>query len=88
MKKAYTSPIIEFETYSLSDSIAANCGTVISAGPGDYSGKVCSEFGDSWEMFSIRGASTYSNDNPFYDGVIGPICDCVYTSGGEGIFTS
>lgn len=87
MRKAYTRPFIEFETYSLSDSIAANCGTAVSAGPEDYQGNVCSEFRDSFGEFRSDFA-VFSAATPFYDGVIGDVCDCYTTSGGQGYFTS
>lgn len=89
MRKVYMRPTIEIEAYELSASIASNCSSVVTMGPEDYSGNICSEFEDSFDVQSYRpGISLFSAGTPFYDGTTGPVCDCYYTSGGSGYFTS
>lgn len=94
MKKSYTKPMIEIEVYELSAAIAASCGHKINLGPGvpgstdpDY--QQCSDFAGSGFLFNITPElSIQSTGNvPFYaDGTAN--CDCYYTSGGGGYFTS
>ena len=90
MKKNYIKPLIEIETYELSGAIAYNCTNVITLGPGipgseEY--QQCDEFGGSGFLSLIPGVTVQSNDKPFYsDGAAH--CDCYYTSGGQGYFTS
>lgn len=81
MKKEYLKPTIEVETYTLDASIAANCRTIISMGPGDpFTGKeVCDEFGGSMGNFSIN-----TTPGSFYQNS----CACYYSAGGQGYFTS
>ena len=93
MRKPYAKPVIEIETYHLSASIAANCSWVINVGPGipgaDQSGEFrqCDDFKDSGFLSFIPGLSVQSANQPFYSG--GETgCDCYYTSGGYGYFTS
>ena len=85
MKREYVKPMIEIERYELDASIAANCGNTVTLGPGDYDDYVCKEFEDAFDVasYSARSAGT-----PFYDGTTGPVCDCYYSSGGNGYFTS
>lgn len=94
MKKVYTKPVIEIEAYTLSASIAATCGNVISMGPGisgvtegEYA--MCDDYKESGFLSIIDpGFSIQNSQNqPFYsDGATG--CDCYYQSGGFGYFTS
>lgn len=93
MRKPYAKPVIEIETYHLSASIAANCSSVINVGPGipgaDQTGEFrqCDDFKDSGFLSFIPGLSVQSANKPFYStGEAG--CDCYYTSGGHGYFTS
>lgn len=93
MKKQYTKPLIEIETYQLNASIAANCSNVINVGPGipgstEYEYRQCSDFGGSGFLSLIPDVGLNSTGNtPFYaDGA--KHCDCYYTSGGKGYFTS
>lgn len=88
MKKLYTSPIIEIESYDLSSSIAAACQTPVRFGPGTPGSdlEVCDGFVPVPTLPFPDGssdimASFYSNDQ-------GPMCDCYYTAGGEGYFSS
>lgn len=94
MKKVYAKPVIEIEAYTLSASIAANCGNVISMGPGipgvtEGEKAMCDDYYESGFMSIIDpGFSILNSQNqPFYsDKSAG--CDCYYQSGGFGYFTS
>lgn len=91
MKKTYSKPVVEIETYALSASIAASCGETVSLGPEAPGKVVCDEFKDAFEVvsFTMRpGISTMSTGGtPFYaDESAG--CDCYYSSGGGVYFTS
>lgn len=91
MKKTYTKPLIEIEAYELSASIAANCGNVVTLGPGIPGSTEyiqCDEFKNSGFMSLTPEFGVNSTGNvPFYsDGAKN--CDCYYTSGGMGYFTS
>ena len=89
MKKIYAKPLIEIETYELSASIAASCGSKVSLGPEAPGKPVCSEFEDAFDMFAfIPGVGIQSTGGtPFYsDGAAN--CDCYYSSGGGVYFTS
>lgn len=90
MKKMYTSPVIEIESYNLSDSIAANCKTLTNFGPGvpGTNLAVCDGFIEIPTLpFSVGGNDIMSAS--FYDGTEGGVmCDCYYTAGGEGYFSS
>lgn len=89
MKRIYEKPLIEIEAYELNISIAANCGTVISLGPEAPTKNTCEEFKDAWEVFGVKpGMSPMAgNGQPFYaDGKAN--CDCYYSSGNSGYFTS
>lgn len=89
MRKAYMKPALEIECYDLSQAIAANCGRIVTLGPGDSVGTVCDEFGGSFEVRSLNpGYDLMSSGTSFYDGTTGPVCDCYYSSGGQGYFTS
>ena len=85
MKKTYVKPVIEIERYELDASIAANCGNIVTLGPGDYEDHVCEEFDNA---FAVAAYSARSSSTSFYNGETGPICDCYYSSGGQGYFTS
>ncbi len=80
-KKVYTRPLVEIEVYELNTSIAANCVSKVSFGPEAPGKEVCGEFGDVFEV------ALYTSGKSFYsDGTAE--CDCYYTSGGQGYFTS
>lgn len=93
MKKTYVKPLIEIETYELSASIAPNCGNVISLGPGipgsdEYKYRMCDDYSDVGFMSLNPGYSLNStNVTPFYQNGA-ENCDCYYTSGNRGYFTS
>lgn len=91
MKKSYAKPTIEIEVYELNAAIAANCGNVITLGPGipgsaEY--VQCDEFKNSGFLNILPEYGLNSTGTtPFYsDGAKN--CDCYYTSGGKGYFTS
>lgn len=86
MKKTYQKPLIEIEAYQLDASIAGACGTVVTLGPGDYQNHVCEEYKDIFGMQAIQPIQT--NATPFYDGVDGDACDCYYSAGNGGLFSS
>lgn len=92
MRKVYSKPSIEIEVYELNAAIAANCGTRISFGPGAEERpdlEVCKEFEGAFDVVWLNpGASVFSTGHtPFYaDGAAN--CDCYYTSGNNGYFTS
>lgn len=81
MKKKYIAPDFEVEHYELNTSIAGNCNAVVTQGPEIGTHDNCEEFPD-WEEFSI---STFALQASFYDE---ETCECYYSSGGEGYFTS
>lgn len=86
MKKIYEKPMIEIETYVLSDAIAS-CGSNVSLGPEAPGHTVCSEFEDAFEVFSMNPKARSTGGTPFYsDGAAN--CDCYYSSGGGIYFTS
>lgn len=90
MRKTYMKPVIEIEAYQLNASIAQNCGIVISLGPEAGDKKICDEFKDAFEVFTVIpgvGIQTTGGGTPFYsDGSAN--CDCYYSSGGSLYFTS
>lgn len=86
MKKTYSKPVVVIEVYEMNTDIAANCGQVLTLGPEAPGYMICDEFkgafgdDDDFATFSLR-------NTPFYeDGAAN--CDCYYTSGGKGYFTS
>lgn len=87
MKKSYVAPCLEIEVYTLSTSIAANCTTPVDAGPDTAGRKDCDDFDDLFDMNSNSGISLASEGASFYDSDPG-YCDCYYTTGSGGYFTS
>ena len=95
MRKVYSKPTLEIEVYEMSANIASNCGTTISLGPEAYDKPICSDFSseenpgfgddDDFEFFSLYTAR--SGGTPFYEDNSAN-CDCYYSSGGRGYFTS
>lgn len=83
MKKIYEAPDLEIETYQLDASIASNCTEVVTMG--DYGGgegePACSDY------LEKVGISSYSL-RPYNVNFWENSCDCYYTAGGEGFFTS
>lgn len=90
MKKNYSKPLIEIESYTLSASLAASCGNVISLGPEAPGKTTCAEFEDSFNVTAFipgLGIQGVAKNTPFYDDGSAN-CDCYYTSGGQGYFNS
>lgn len=86
MKKVYSKPMLEIEVYELNANIAANCGNTVSLGPEAPGHEICDEFKDAFDVVTYGLLST-ENRTPFYsDGSAN--CDCYYSSGGAGFFTS
>lgn len=89
MKKQYSKPFLEVEVYQLAASIAANCGTVVSLGPEADGKTTCAEYDDGFQVTAIHGGMSLmaQNGTPFYaDGSAN--CNCYYSSGDYGYFTS
>lgn len=90
MKKTYIKPLIEIESYELSGAIAYNCSNIITYGPGIPGSSEyvqCDEFKGSGFLSLTPEIGLNSANKPFYpDGAAN--CDCYYTSGGKGYFTS
>lgn len=86
MKKEYTKPCVEIEVYQLDAAIATTCGNKINLGPEHPGYETCDEykdgFGGSTEWTLRSGGNT-----PFYQNGDAH-CDCYYTSGAKGYFTS
>lgn len=88
MKKIYEKPMIEIETYVLSASIAANCKNTVNLGPGvEGIHEVCSAYDGAFDVFSKNPNARSTGGTPFYSDYTAG-CDCYYTSGGNGYFTS
>ena len=84
MKKPYVSQTLEAEHYQLDMSIASNCATVVSNGPAIDGHPLCADFPvipdpDFDFMMNAHNVNFY-NDTP--------VCDCYYSAGGEGYWTS
>lgn len=85
MKKVYSKPQVEIEVYQLSAAIAANCGNTVTLGPYAEGKVTCDEFKDAFEVYSVTPYAT--GNTPFYSDNSAN-CDCYYSSGGAGYFTS
>lgn len=88
MKKTYLKPFIEIEMYELSSNIANNCAIVVNMGPtGPDAIKVCPDYyeqtGETPEA-GISGFSLPHNVQFWTD----ESCDCYYSAGDAGCFTS
>ena len=90
MKKAYMKPSVEVEVYTLSASIASNCINIVTLGPEDpmLSKPACAEFEDLWKINTQIGGGAGIMSISFYDAGGTAGCDCYYTAGGDGYFTS
>ena len=86
MKKVYSKPVVEIEVYEMNTNIASNCGFEVSFGPEAPGKTTCDKFKDAFEVASLYNMRSTAN-TPFYeDGAAN--CDCYYTSGAMGYFTS
>lgn len=88
MKKLYAKPMIEIESYVLSDAIAAGCGKTVNLGPQGLTIDACSDFEGSFDVKTVNpNAKSIGGTTPFYsDGQAD--CDCYYSSGGITYLTS
>lgn len=89
MKKIYEKPYVEVENYELSSNIASNCALVVEMGPvGPGAIKVCDDYYDkTGEERPGKGIGLYSlpyNVQFWTD----ESCDCYYSAGKAGCFTS
>lgn len=86
MKKAYEAPALEVEIFELNANIAGSCNTVVNSGPAidGYRDTVCEGYddGEGGITWSARSAPLPTD---FYDT---SVCDCKYSSTGQGYFTS
>ena len=89
MKRAYVKPQAEIEVYKLDAAIALNCGNPVSIGPESFTKDPCAEFDKGFGGWSLRSTldPVPPGNTPFYDDGDAN-CDCYYTSGNMGYFTS
>lgn len=89
MKKVYVAPALEVEFYELDSSIASNCALVVEMGPaGPGAIKVCKDYYDKTvEPYPEEGiaAASLPHNVQFWTE---ESCDCYYSAGGTGCFTS
>lgn len=87
MKKVYSAPVPEFQTYEMSQSIASNCAIVVDSGPAMGKHELCDGYVDPFgfrDSISIQNAPVYNVN--FYDDT--PTCDCYVSSNDYGYWTS
>lgn len=84
MKKAYSKPQIEIETYTLDTSIASHCGIVVHNGPKIGNHDLCEDYKDPFASYSLRSNQPVYNVE-FYEDTN---CDCYTTGGDYGYWTS
>lgn len=83
MKKVYSAPVPEFQTYEMSQSIASNCVIVVNNGPAMGDHPQCDRYVDPFgfrDSISIQNAPVYNVG--FYDDTS---CDC-YVSSSDNVF--
>lgn len=87
VKKLYEKPKAEIEYFELSGSIASNCALVVTMGPEALDAiKVCDDYYDkTGESRSNSLITAYSlpHNVQFWES-----CDCYYSAGETGCFTS
>ena len=86
MKKVYSAPTLAVEVYALDACIAMNCGTIVKMGPGDMSHEACDY---DWGFQSLMpGLDVNSTplQTSFYEDSRN--CNCYYSAGNEGYWTS
>lgn len=86
MKKVYSKPNVEIENYELNSNIASNCSLVVEMGPeGPGAIRVCDDYYE--KTGEERGIATQSlpYNVQFWTE---ESCDCYYSAGGDGCFTS
>ena len=89
VKKIYAKPYVTIEEYELSSNIASNCTMVVNMGPEALNAiKVCQDYYDkTGEIPPENGIAAYSlpyNVQFWSD----ETCDCYFTAGDTGCFTS
>lgn len=89
MKKAYEKPYVLVENYELSTNIASNCSLVVEMGPeGPDAIKVCDDYYEkTGETKPENGIAMFSlpHNVQFWSE---ESCDCYYSAGDSGCFTS
>lgn len=86
MKKPYQSPTLLVECYALDESIASNCAWVIKFGPADEAGgkAACDGYVDFQSVKPGLDVNAPPYNVTFYENT----CDCYYSFGEEGYWTS
>lgn len=85
MKKEYEAPSLEFETYELDASIASNCAIVVKMGPeAPDAMEVCDDYYEETGEDKPAARSIPHNVQFWSE----KTCDCYYSAGGKGCFTS
>lgn len=89
VKKNYAKPYVTIEEYELSSNIASNCALVVNMGPeGPGAIEICQDYYDkTGETRPKNGIAAYSlpyNVQFWTD----ESCDCYYSAGEAGCFTS
>lgn len=88
MKKIYEKPSVEIEMYELSSNIASNCSLVVEMGPeGPGAIKVCDDYYEKAgeEKPNSRSLLSLPYNVQFWSE---ESCDCYYSAGVNGCFTS
>lgn len=86
LRKTYMKPTIEIEVYSLSASIASNCGIVVSNGPAMGTHPQCDDYVDPFGGASGNTVSPMATYNvQFYEDTN---CDCYYSASDFGYWMS
>lgn len=87
MKKVYHTPELEIEVYQLNASIASNCALVVTMGPnGPGMIKECDDYYEkTGEARIVSRARSLPHNVQFWTE---ESCDCYYSAGGSGCFTS
>lgn len=89
MKKVYHAPELEIEVYQMDASIASNCTLVVNMGPAAADAiKVCEDYydktGESKDGVNFNMRSLPHNVQFWSE----ESCDCYYSAGDRGCFTS
>lgn len=86
MKKVYVAPTLEIELYELDASIASNCSMVVDMGPeAPDAKKVCDSYYEKTGEERGISANSLPYNVQFWSE---ESCDCYYSAGGKGCFTS
>lgn len=87
MKRVYEKPYALVENYELSSNIASNCAMTVTMGPeGPSAIKVCDDYYDkTGEVRPKSRARSLPHNVQFWTE---ENCNCYYSAGGSGCFTS